>query len=492
MKHNKILKFITGFSAGVLILNLCFINISLVSAESGETSATIEAPITEVPAPAAEPVTVVKPEAPAAVEPAAPTEPTPKNPVQSEEPIVPAETTVADPVKPLTVSQPENPTPLVSTTTEPVIFDFSQATATGTPETDNNVAGASESAGEVNPILHEILTGIVRGANIKGLTILAQWQMTNEKAEGKYLGADSSALTGAQFLPSGQFEINKPVAVCALVADAGGVADISNISATINYPEAVAKAISPTGAKSGCGGLKNQVNLEKMDFADATALVCDKLRNNNNNLLAWGSDKAENLVYSYEHLCGLDGLLVKEAAELYCAETTLAYDDPAGDYPVKISAKNNRGAAVTGENYLKYLELTTFENDFSEILYGPVKLNELKSLKGDLSWGEGTAPTVRNTGNTRARIKILQNDFGLGKTGGSWNISYQARVGTSTDFISYAPDQAAALNNLLDLGKTVNMDFNVLINNFPTVNDDSAFWGKMILSADKAEPLSCE
>lgn len=413
----------------------------------------------------------------------------------SEDPLESA--VVAVPAESLAETPTENLTPLIATTSEPIIFDFSQpaetvTSATAALESVNNVAGESQAVGAVNPILHEVLTGIIRDADIKGLTILAQWQMLNEKADGNYLGADESVLSGAQFLPSGQFAISKSMAVCALVADAGGSADLNSISATINYPAAIAKAVNQAGEINGCGQLKTQFNLEKINSLEAVALVCDKLRNNNNNLLAWGSDKIDNLVYSYEHLCGQDGLLVKTAAALYCAETILTYDDPAGNYLVKVRAKNNSGAEVTGENYLEYLELTTFENDFSEILYGPVKINELKILAGDLVWGEATLPTVRNTGNTRGRIKIWQNDFGLGKTNGAWNLNYQAKVGAAADFISYPPEQTTTLNNILELSQTAKMTFTVLINKFPELNSGSAYWGKMLLSADKVEPLSCK
>mgnify|MGYP001601710087 CR=1 FL=1 len=440
---------------------------------------------------AEETILVAEEGAPAVLEPAV--EPI----VAVEEEARPDEAISGKPVDSQEIAAAEDLIPLIATTSEPIIFDFSQPAETTTPETvvdnsANNVAGASEIAASGNLILHEILTGIIRGADIKGLTVLAQWQMLNEKANGNYLGADESALSGAQFLPSGQFAINKPLAVCALVADAGGPADLNSLSAAINYPAEIAKAVNQAGEINGCGQLKTKFNLEKLDPLEAVALVCDKLRNNNNNLLAWGSDKTDNLVYSYEHLCGQDGLLVKQAAALYCAETILAYDDPAGDYMVKINAKNNNGAEVTGENYLKYLELTTFENDFSEILYGPVKINELKILEGDLAWNEATLPTVRNTGNTRAQIKIWQNDFGLGKTNGDWNLNYQARVGGGADFISYPPEQTTALNNILELSQTAKMDFTILINKFPELNSGSAYWGKMLLAADKVEPLSCK
>ena len=145
---------------------------------------------------------------------------------------------------------------------------------------------------------------------------------------------------------------------------------------------------------------------------------------------------------------------------------------------------------MIGENYLEYLELTTFENDFSEIIYGSVKLNELKILQGDLSWAESTNPTVRNTGNTRAQIKIWQNDFGLGKTDNLWNLEYQAKIGDRADFISYLPEQTAVLADPIDLGKAINADFSVLVKKFPS--EKSAYGGQMTLSADKAANLTCE
>ena len=520
---NKIWRLATVFCLLALVFNF-----SLVRAEettlSEDTSSAPETPAAEVPAvtaeiPVTEPAITIEESAPLIDSRQAPTsEVILENPLESVENPVEPPTPLIPPLSGGTTTEgqgAENLTPQITTTTEPIIFNLGPSTdstsspqasseqdATETPETNNNVAEASE----INPILHEILTGIVRDASIKGLTILAQWQMGGEKAEGKYLGKDDSALVDAQILPSGQFEVNKPAAICALVADAEGLNDIKNIMATINYPETAAKTINQAGdastpsassgqagsaqVKTGCGGLIGQVSLEKVDAMEANGLVCDQLRSNNNNLLSWGSDKIENIVYSYEHICGNGGLLTKGVATLYCAETALAYDDPAGDYMVKVIAENNAGSLVTGENILQYLELTTFENDFTDILYGPVKLNETKVLKGDLVWGEGTDPTVRNTGNTRLKINIWQNDFGLGKTGESWNLNYQAKVGTSTEFIGYAPEQAAVLDGILELGQTNSMDFTVLINKFP--DNDSAYWGKMTLSADKVAPLGCQ
>jgi hypothetical protein len=78
----------------------------------------------------------------------------------------------------------------------------------------------------------------------------------------------------------------------------------------------------------------------------------------------------------------------------------------------------------------------------------------------------------------------------LGKTGSDWNLTYQARVGTSTAFIGYSPETVTALNGVLELGQTSDMDFSILVNRFP--DSDAAFWGKMTLSADKAPALNCQ
>ncbi len=505
------MKISKSFKKIVVVLSIfaLVINFSLVNA--AETSVTIEdsgSPVAEIQAPAAEPAAPINPEL---SQPEAVAEETPNDSPESvviEEPSVPASDSteiIPGQEAPATETPLETeqqvlgerinadeavPEPIIMP--EPAVFDLAE------PQTSPTALPAETVT--PSPTIYSIPTGIIRNTEIKELTILAQWQMLDEIADNQYTGADDSTEKNAQFLPSGQFEISKPIAICALVADAGGTAEINEVAAEIYYPETVAKSLnsvgdasaSSTAVRVGCGGLYSQLLLAKQSVETVSALVCGRLRNNNNNLPAWGSDKTENLVYSYDHLCGQDGLLAKQQADLYCGEASLAYDSPAGDYKVKISAQNLSGETVIGENDLRYLEITTFENDFSDIQYGLIKAGVLKTLNGDEIFDTATAPTIRNTGNTRLQIKITQNDFNLGKTDGVWNLEYRAKIGDQANFLTYEPEQTTALSNLVELGQSVRSDFSILVKKFPPDDGKNNYAGSMTLSADKAPALGCE
>ena len=219
--------------------------------------------------------------------------------------------------------------------------------------------------------------------------------------------------------------------------------------------------------------------------------IAAKIRNDNNNLLNWQENK-EDYFYDYADVCGLNGFLAKENVSLFCAESVLAFDDPAGEYEIVVMAKDGQENLKEAKNILKYLELTTFENDFSNFQYGKVDLGELKILQGDSIWGNSFYPTVRNTGNTRLQIKIKQNDFNLGKTDGIWNLEYSARIGKDAEWLNYLQEQTAYLKNSLNLGEIANIDLGILIKKYP--DDDSLldFLGQMTLSAEKVSNLVCQ
>ena len=310
--------------------------------------------------------------------------------------------------------------------------------------------------------------------------IIAQWQML-------VAGSDDSADVGAQILPSGEYKVDKKYSVCAVVG--GDLTATGSILANVSYPENIAFDKAQT---RGCGQQKSEVELNKIAKEEAIALVCDQIRNNNNNLLAWNKNEKAGYVYDYEKLCGLDGFLAENTALLFCAESSLAYDDPAGEYEVIVTIKDGKGNTGASQNILQYLELTTFENDFSNFQYGKVNLNELKVLQGDSIWGNSFYPTVRNTGNTCLQIKIQQNDFNLGTTNGVWNLEYMTRVGENAEWLSYFPEQTAYLKNFLNLGQTTNIDFAILIKKYPEDENQSAFSGEMVLSAEKIPSLTCQ
>jgi hypothetical protein len=145
-------------------------------------------------------------------------------------------------------------------------------------------------------------------------------------------------------------------------------------------------------------------------------------------------------------------------------------------------------------NHFTYLPMTAFETDFNQVAYGNVRLNTHKIIPGDLTWdalNQGRA-TVRNVGNTRLVMKVMQDDMGLGKTSGLWNVEYDARVGSASLYAIYDPLTTNLLDDELDLSEMDEMDFSIDISKFPPTHIGPNYTGTMTLSADAVSHLPCE
>ena len=256
--------------------------------------------------------------------------------------------------------------------------------------------------------------------------VKAKWEMNivTSSPSGKYLGTDDSTNAGAQFNPSGIKDVNKRIALCSIVTDPDGLPDIINVYADVFYPVNIELGDShqplPTQSGLGCGKLMQEDELTKLSKADGLELFCNRIRNHNNNLPVIDSP------YSYDEICKLDGELQKETAAVWCVEKDLSYEDPSGDYTVWAVPQDKVGLQDKLVNQFEYLPLTAFEADFTSINYGNVRLNTHKIINGDLVWGPALA-TVRNVGNTRLAMSVLQDDMGFGKTGTAWNVKLGCR-----------------------------------------------------------------
>ncbi len=389
--------------------------------------------------------------------------------------------------------------PKATTTTQPTSdAPIDASTMTTDPSTAKDATRESspvENKGSVSPVAtvgdtkeYDFPTYVTRSENFVKTTILAEWQMLDLLEDDNFSETDNSMLGGAQILPSGQYGVDKNFSVCALVADSQEMKN--EVSATISYPDNVAYAANQT--ERGCGKQARQLTLSEIDDNTASLLICDELRSSNNNLITWNKNELEKYTYNYSQVCGLGGFLAEKKVKLYCASTTLAFDDPAGNYLVEISSKNINNEIVTSSSNLKYLELTVLENDFSDIQYGMVTQNVSKYLSGDQTWDNAEHPTVRNAGNTRLKINIWQNDFNLGKTDGSWNVSYKAKIGNDPVYIDYYPEKTTTLNSPLNLGETINIDLAILILDYPENKDQVSFSGKMILTTTRENDFLCK
>lgn len=332
----------------------------------------------------------------------------------------------------------------------------------------------------------DISTSLTRDPGTGAAPIVkAKWEMNSTKISGIYQEGDDSTAAGAQFNPSGQYQVSKTITVCGVVTDPDGLADVDGVYADIYYPVNIYLGDNHESGRQGCGALMQEVTLNKLSKADGIELFCNKVKNNNNNLPAFNTN------YNYDEICAQDGELMKETAAVYCGEKVLSYEDPSGDYRVVVMGQDKNGMSGTLENTFKYLPLTAFETDFTAINYGNVKLNTHKIINGNLTFNpaDGMA-TVRNVGNTRLAMKVMQDDMGLGMTDTTWNVKYDGRVGSSASFISYYPNVWKTLNNQMDLSETNEMDFSIDITKFPFPPQNS-YTGNMTLGASSVSHLTC-
>ena len=419
-------------------------------------------------------------------------EPTPEptvepTPEPTPEPTIePTPEATPEPTPTPTAEPTPTPEPMVSPTPEST--PTPEPTATPTPEPTPTPTSEPES----------IDTKFNQNSSIGGFAvnaapiIKAKWEMLgpyNSLLGTSLLGTDDRTDAGTQFLPSGQYQVSKPISICAVSADANGAANIDSVFGKVFYPMVKLNS-NQESAITGCGlEFGTQCQMTQLTKEDGYKLFCETIQASNNNLPTFYD------IYTYNEICGPEGELTKETASVYCCDRELAFDDPSGDYKVQVSSqdKNGSGSNVL-ENNFSYLELTAFEVDFNTINYGSVDLNVKKVINGDIIWNEPKSEnqaTVRNVGNTRLQMSVVQNDMSLGKTDDVWNIRYEARVGDAAVRKNYLPEETALLDNILDLSAMKVIDFAIQVLKFPESSGPD-YAGKMTLDGQKVEHLGCE
>lgn len=343
-----------------------------------------------------------------------------------------------------------------------------------------------------------VSSSLIRGTGGGSAPIVkAKWEMKKGTQ-----GADDKATAGAQFNAPGVWDGIMEYTVCAVVTDPNGASDIYGVYADISYPEGIAiHAQDPDNDRlsgqdigvGGCGAFIEENTLVKLGKDAGYQLFCEAIRNNNNNLPVIYTP------YTYDEICGPTGELQKEEAFVYCDDKDLIWEDPAGNYKVVVTALDKSGNSSTArENTFEYLALTKYEVDFTSVNYGDVMLNTHKKISGDRVFSTANNPTVRNLGNTRLKMKVAQDDMGLGKSSDVWNVKYDARVGNyEPDWSIYSPfgpkgtspGAYTTLQEILDLSETEEMDFSILITKWPDIN--TSYTGTIWLSATQASFRTC-
>jgi hypothetical protein len=385
----------------------------------------------------------------------------------------------ADPLANASSTAPTGDSPTLSASSTPAVC--------GNGLTEESEQCPSPDPAGSGPSAAEVGTGMdLNFSDNERPVVQAAWQMNQATSSGSQ-GKDDSLADGAQFMPSGQYQVDKQIEICAVASDPDGLADLASVSAQIYYPEDIYLGPNRTSSQPGCGQPKEEWFLmTALETSQGLDLFCQEIRNDNANLASF------KIGYDFDALCGPAGDLAKETAKVFCGQNRLAYQDPAGEYRVKVAALDQKQEAGIMENSFKYLELVAFEIDFNSIDYCSMKLNTPKVLTGNETFLDNDGrPTLRNIGNTRLDIEIKQNDMGLGQSETGWNLTYQARVGQDASFTNYWPEVWATLAGSMNLGQTSQLDLAIEVLKFPEIMAGEHYAGKLSLNATAAPHLFC-
>jgi hypothetical protein len=322
---------------------------------------------------------------------------------------------------------------------------------------------------------------VTTGVNVLGGVttppiIKAKWErdLTSSREDGD----PSHLVPGSQFLPSGQFEVDKIVEYWVIVTDPDGVNTIDQVTVDVYHPAGPPE--NGSWKYQLILSLVDKVNVGIPAYVDAVlkGLVTYQVDYNNAEIL----DELD-----------------KSTAQVYMATADLDYHQPAGNYTVVADAYDGGKWGADGDtdlsNTFLYKPVGGMEVDFNGLDYGDVVVSNEKWIAGDVVWNTpiGAAPipnraTVRNIGNTDIKITVRQTDMGFGYSGtgvptaysgstaptninttpssfqSSWNVVFDARMGSlAANAMYYDPNVTVTLPNELPLCNTDELDFSIHI-----------------------------
>ena len=294
-------------------------------------------------------------------------------------------------------------------------------------------------------------------------------------------GDPAHGVVGCQVNPTLAYGTAKDVDYCAVVTGAEDGGGLRGVTGYVFYPadspSPYRDGVDPDGTRSG---FMCKVVFSRVDDPDeAAALVKAAVAAD---LVALASQE------DLDGLTGANGLIARGAAELWVARGSIAYDEPGGDYAVRVWAlDHDAGRSDVLEGSFNYVPTSGIEVDFTGIVYGSVDLNVESLVAGDLDWGHSPAgdgqtnkPTVRNIGNTWAHVVIQQDDMGFLMVGdetgtalvsgsplgaaSSWTVNYGVQLGGDDAFRLYCdPNVQAVTPNFLGLSAMDELQFSILV-----------------------------
>jgi len=271
--------------------------------------------------------------------------------------------------------------------------------------------------------------------------VKAKWEQDNTTFMED--GDPSHIELGAQFLPPCTYQGKKLVEYCAIVTDEEEGGDVQQVAADVWHPL----------NSWELGSFKYEVPLVKS--LDNVAAKARFLAAVNAGLVTLNSGYTVDDV-NYE--------LDKGTARLWCGNTTLDYEQPAGYYTVNVTAyDHNSNPSTPLQNTFKYIPVNCFAVDNNAINYGNVSISTPKVIPGNTIFALGDGKmTVRNLGNTNINITVMQDDMGFGKdVTGAWNVEFDGRVGHLVSSVWYLPLQWATLPGTLIHSTDDELDFSI-------------------------------
>ncbi len=193
--------------------------------------------------------------------------------------------------------------------------------------------------------------------------------------------------------------------------------------------------------------------------------------------------------------------ITKQTAALWRGQALLTYEQPYGQYTVKCYASVGNTVSPMLQNKFKYVGISGVEIDFVSFNYGPVTMGQDTPRAGDTAWNPApgvagfnavspAGATIRNIGNTWAKVLITQDDMQFGKdSDGNWMVQYDARMGSvPTNIIHYSPNAGgtpALLPNQLGLSMKDELDLSInVLKVLPNHSPTDPYSGTITITSD--------
>jgi len=273
------------------------------------------------------------------------------------------------------------------------------------------------------------------GSGDSALHTLGIWEQDNSPSLED--GDTGHTLSGSQFLPPCKSGADKEIQIFAIIPKRGETDPVS-VTAIV---------------KNSQDSFSRQVQLSSLTQREGIAATEQAARAG---LITYITAKSVDEVISE---------LQKGTVSVWEGETAIPSNQQAGYFTVIVTETGNTIDSSASANSFMYMPIACIEFDFTTVNYDEIRIGQENRVTGDDIFGTGDKPSVRNTGNCPARIRIAQNDMGFGKNqNGVWNIRYGIRLGDTMASRTYEPEQDVVVPDMVMPGSVEPIDFSIHVN----------------------------